>query len=1374
MKIKRVFTSVGNVYPGIKFVARDSKITNPDGTIVFEQKGIIVPDFWPQISVDILAQKYFRKAGVGDECGGRDGGEYDCRQVFQRMAQSWEMWGAELGYFDTMEDQIAFHDELCFMLAQQMAAPNSPQWFNTGLYESYGIKGPAQGHWICNPKTGEILETDNAYQRPQVHACFIQSVDDTLVNKNGIMDLWLREARLFKYGSGTGSNFSNLRAANESLSGGGRSSGLMSFLKIGDRAAGAIKSGGTTRRAAKMVCLDIDHPDILEFINWKVKEEQKVAAMVTGSKIHHHYLRKILQAGNEITRQIYIDDARKAGVMETYIERVIEFAKQGYTDFEFVEYGVDWESEAYMTVSGQNSNNSVRIPNDFFDQLKEALGIWALRNRKDKSVNSTILASELWDQLCWAAWQCADPGVQYDTTINEWHTCPEDGRIRASNPCVVGNTLVATDQGLQTIESLVGKNVNVIGLDGKYYPAKRVFKTGTKQVYRLYTKQGRFIDLTSNHEVYVVGKGKVKVSELKKGDKLEVCGSGFGTKILDDNFAEFLGLMVGDGCIDNHGNVTLTMDKSSQSKKLMKRMVGVVNSFSSKKKNTDVEVTIRESTLAIACGRKSLREELLKCAVLDQGAIEKIFTNKLYEFDKNTIALILKGLFTADGTVGCQKHSTYISLDSTSLKLLQQVQLLLLNFGINAKIYQNRCKVVYKKLPDGKGGMKNYPVKALHSLHISRKGRVLFEQEIGFSKESVKNILLKKINKTYKAYEQKFIDYVESIEKLGKKDVYDLTEPVTSYFVASGIKVSNCSEYMFLDDTACNLASLNLVKFLGRQGGKYDFKVDEFVHATRLWTMVLDISVSMAGYPSEQIARKSHDYRTLGLGYANLGTLLMCMGIPYDSDEGRNICGAITALLTGEAYRTSAEMAKHLGAFPRYNRNASAMMNVMHNHRKAACEDTHDKAFVGLSILPTKLSKKHTPSYLYWEAQRIWERACDLGEHHGFRNAQVSVIAPTGTIGLLMGCDTMGIEPDYSLVKYKKLAGGGYVKIVNESVKDALRLLKYPEKDILDIGGHISQHETIEGCVLIKSEHLPIFDCANRCGVTGTRYIRALAHIEMMAAAQSFISGAISKTINMPMDATINEVKAAYIRGHELGLKAIALYRDKSKLSQPLNTKDEEKTPIGEKYLTKDKVAEEAAKQILANHIINRQGKIPKDDPRRILPTRRGGYTQKANLNGHKIYLRTGEYEDGTLGEIFIDMHKEGAAFRSLMNAFAIAISLGLQYGVPLEEFVDSYLFTRFEPNGPVTLNPQVKMTTSIIDYIFRELAITYLDRYDLAQVDPEDLRGDTIYKEPVGEVDTMSQEYEGDPCPACKQFTLVRNGTCLVCRNCGETTGCS
>ena len=997
MKIQRMFTSVGNQYPNIKFVERESKITNLDGSVVFEQKHVIVPDFWPQISVDILAQKYFRKAGVPNDVG-PPGGESDVREVVARIVGDWTLWGCEYKYFDSLEDEAAFRDELSFMIVNQMGAPNSPQWFNTGLYNFYGIKGPAQGQWYYDDTVDVCRQTENAYKRPQVHACFIQSVKDTLVNEGGIMDLWAREALLFKYGSGTGSNFSALRGANEKLSGGGVSSGLMSFLRIGDRAAGAIKSGGTTRRAAKMVCLDLDHPDILEFINWKVKEEQKVAALVAGSKIHANHLKKIMEVSDEGLEEALIY-ARRAGVLETYIERVLSFKKQGYTSFEFTEYDVGWESEAYLTVSGQNSNNSVRVPNKFFDILKEELGMWALKNRKDGNVNSTILANDIWNQLCWAAWQCADPGIQYDDTINEWHTCPKGGRIKASNPC---------------------------------------------------------------------------------------------------------------------------------------------------------------------------------------------------------------------------------------------------------------------------------------------------------------------------------------------------------------------SEYMFLDDTACNLASLNLEKFLSPSGTMYDFNVDKYKHAIRLWTIALEISVTMAGFPSKLIAKNSYEYRTLGLGYANLGALLMRMGVPYDSERGRAICGALTAILTGEAYATSAEMAEQLGPFVRYEENKENMLRVIRNHRRATHYNINPLDFEGLSIVPVHLSKDYTPSYLYYAATGCWEKAEALGKKYGYRNAQVTVIAPTGTIGLVMGCDTMGIEPDYSLMKYKKLAGGGYVKIVNDSIISALQVLKFSPTAVIDICKYVKEHETIEGAPHIRTEYLPIFDCANRCGSIGTRYISMLAHLHMMAVAQPFISGAISKTINLPSDATVNDVKIAYKVGHGLMLKAVALYRDKSKLSQPLNTKNVEVKEVARK---------------LAERVMPL---MAKETPRHILPTRRSGYTQKANLNGHKIYLRTGEYEDGTLGEIFIDMHKEGAAFRSLMNAFAIAISLGLQYGVPLHEFVDSYLFTRFEPNGPVMLNSQVKMTTSIIDYIFRELAITYLDRQDLAQVDPEDLRADTVYKESSKALDNMSKDYEGDPCSGCKQFTLVRNGTCLVCRNCGETTGCS
>jgi ribonucleoside-diphosphate reductase alpha chain len=1159
MRISRRFTAEGqSPYAGIEFAQRTSEIRNPDGTTVFRQEGIAAPAEWSSVAVDIMAQKYFRKSGVPQigpdhrpllDKEGQPvvGGERDARQVFHRMAGCWTHWGERYGYFDSPADARAFYDELCHMLAAQIAAPNSPQWFNTGLHYAYGLSGPAQGHYYVDPDSGTLTRATSAYERPQPHACFIQSVADDLVNDGGIMDLWTREARIFKYGSGTGSNFSSLRGENEPLSGGGKSSGLMSFLKIGDRAAGAIKSGGTTRRAAKMVCLDLDHPDVMQFIRWKVVEEQKVAALVAGSRLGKRRLQAVLQA-TSVGDQIQTDpkqnpglraamrEARAAFVPEAYIQKTLQLAASGVTEIVFPEYDTDWDSEAYLTVAGQNSNNSIRVPNGFFEVLDEG-GEWQLKRRTDNKVSATIPAADIWSEIAYAAWACADPGVQYDTTINEWHTCPEDGRINASNPC---------------------------------------------------------------------------------------------------------------------------------------------------------------------------------------------------------------------------------------------------------------------------------------------------------------------------------------------------------------------SEYMFLDDTACNLASVNLVKFLRPDGA---FDVEGFRHACRLWTMVLEISVLMAAYPSPVIAQKSWDFRTLGLGYANMGTVLMRSGIPYDSAEAVAICGAITAIMHGEAYATSAEMAKDLGPFPGYAKNRTHMLRVIRNHRRAAY-NAPASDYEGLTITPKGIDSVRCPQRLLEAARETWDRALELGQIHGYRNAQVTVLAPTGTIGLVMDCDTTGIEPDFALVKFKKLAGGGYFKIINQSLPMALTALGYPPHQIDQIvsycvgrktleGAPCINHDslrargfdddglarleaalegafeiqfvfnswtlgdgyvaerlgindaqlaewngnllralgftpseieaandyccgtmTVEGAPFLKPEHLSVFDCANRCGRKGQRFIPVDAHIRMMAAAQPFLSGAISKTINMPQDATVEEVKDAYRTSWQSMLKAVALYRDGSKLSQPLNavSDDEEEAAAADVQA----VAERMTERVVTKYLRERHR----------LPNRRSGYTQKAVVGGHKVYLRTGEYEDGSLGEVFLDMHKEGAAFRSLMNCFAIAISLGLQHGVPLEEFVDAFVFTRFEPNGMVKGNDAIKMSTSVIDYVFRELAITYLGRTDLSHVAEEDLRGEAlgtkIGQGPVSQrglprPQTTTERpamppvtaraatpvsggsgglaqakvlsasemarlkgYEGDPCGDCGQFTMVRNGTCLKCITCGTTTGCS
>ena len=1214
MEFKRRFTTSGkDMYDAIPFRRATSEIKNPDGTIVFQAADIEVPTQFSQVATDILAQKYFRKAGVpailktveendvpswlwrsvADEKAlkalpeeDRYVGETSAKQVYNRLAGTWTYWGWKGGYFSSEDDARIYYEEMTVMLARQMAAPNSPQWFNTGLHWAYGIDGPSQGHHYVDYRTGKMVRSKSAYEHPQPHACFIQSVADDLVNEGGIMDLWVREARLFKYGSGTGSNFSKLRGSGEGLAGGGKSSGLMSFLRIGDRAAGAIKSGGTTRRAAKMVTVDIDHPDIEEYIDWKVVEEQKVAALVAGSKLAQVHMNEVMRAcvdaegedaadrynpkANKALKKAIIR-ARKSMIPENYIQRVIQFAEQGFTDIEFKTYDTDWDSEAYLTVAGQNSNNSVRVSNEFLQAVLDG-GNWDLIQRTDGKVHKRVNASELWDKIAHAAWACADPGLQYDSTINEWHTCPAGGRINASNPC---------------------------------------------------------------------------------------------------------------------------------------------------------------------------------------------------------------------------------------------------------------------------------------------------------------------------------------------------------------------SEYMFLDDTACNLASMNLMQFR-HEDGRFD--IGSFEHAVRLWTLALEISVMMAQFPSKEIAQGSYDYRTLGLGFANIGGMLMAAGYSYDSDEARAICGAISAIMTGRSYATSAEIASELGTFPLYEPNAENMLRVMRNHRTAA----HGKAdgYEGLTVKPVPLAKADCPDQdMVAAAAAAWDDAVALGEKHGYRNAQSTVIAPTGTIGLVMDCDTTGIEPDFAIVKFKKLAGGGYFKIINQVVPEALTGLGYTQdqidditryavghgnlencqsisinalkakgfteeileklaaglenafdvkfafnryslgdsfcKDVLGFNDeqlndfsfnmlealgfskdeieaaniHVCGAMTVEGAPHLKDEHLPIFDCANICGRIGKRFLSVDSHITMMAASQPFISGAISKTINMPNTASVEDCGAAYMLSWKLGLKANALYRDGSKLSQPLSASLVDEDDV-------EDILEAPQQQAVPQVVEKIVERYIRNEDRETLPNRRKGYTQKASVGGHKVYLRTGEYEDGRIGEIFIDMHKEGAAFRSLMNNFAIAVSIGLQYGVPLEEFVEAFTFTRFEPQGIVTGNDAIKMSTSILDYTFRELAISYLDRHDLGHVEKEDLEASTtgqgeaqselvnrvtsrgfirkqgliVYSNdgsaataeagtqavsklapataaatsfapqeasttasaPVTAATQQTQSvtdqvkqarmqgYEGESCPECQNFTLVRNGTCLKCNTCGSTTGCS
>jgi len=1061
LAFERAFSDAAeHPYDQIVWERRQSVITNPDGSVVFKMEGAEIPKGWSQLATDIVVSKYFRKAGIKQ--GGIDG-ETSVRQVVTRVARTIRRAGEDFGgYFATKKDADAFEDDLTWLLVNQYGAFNSPVWFNCGLYAEYGIEGSG-GNWTWNPQTNEIFETENAYSRPQCSACFIQSVHDDLMS---IYDLIKYEARLFKYGSGTGSNFSAIRGKQERLSGGGTSSGLMSFLEVFDRAAGATKSGGTTRRAAKMVCLDMDHPEIQDFIDWKMREEKKAHALISAG------------------------------------------------------YPSDFNGEAYRTVSGQNSNNSIRVSDDF---MKAALsgGSWQTIARTTGEVVDTLDAANLWNKVAEAAWHCADPGVQYDTTINKWHTCPNTGSINASNPC---------------------------------------------------------------------------------------------------------------------------------------------------------------------------------------------------------------------------------------------------------------------------------------------------------------------------------------------------------------------SEYMFLDDSACNLASLNLTKFLDEAG---NFDVEAYRHAVDVFFTAQEILVDFSSYPTKNIAQNSHDYRPLGLGYANLGSLLMLLGIPYDSEKGRAISAALTSIMCGRAYAQSARMAASKGAFPGFDKNREPMLNVMRMHRDAAYAVNRDEC----------------PTTLWQASTEDWDTAVQLGEESGYRNAQATVLAPTGTIGLLMDCDTTGVEPDFALVKFKKLAGGGYFKIVNQSVPPALRRLGYTELQTREIVAYVSGTNTllgaphvnraslkekgftdddlkkvenalpgvfelslafgpwvvgkecydrlgikaeqmakpgfsilkhlgfssaqieeagevivgrmtIEGAPHLALEHYPVFDCANRCGKKGQRFLAPMSHIRMMAATQPFLSGAISKTVNLPNEATVEEIREVYEEGWKLGLKAVALYRDGCKASQPLSSSGDK-----EKDRDEDKVSarEETSVQAV---VTPRPAVLPpavRPNGQRVrLPKKRRGFTQEALVGGHKVFLRTGEYDDGSLGEIFIDMHKEGAAFRSLMNCFAMAVSVGLQYGVPLDTYVEQFTFTRFEPHGPVSGHPNIKFATSIVDYLFRVLGVEYLQRYDFAQVKPteepnviEDPGARALASPDEGEpaglilqagppamasynpvsdpphahgaLDAQLEDMMGDApvCDGCGHIT-VRNGACYKCLNCGNSMGCS
>lgn len=957
------------------------------GTVLVDMKDLEFPIHYSQNACDIIASKYFKRALVPNEVGY----ENSLRMVAHRLVNFWCESLKDEGLITTDEEFTILYDELVYCFLNQMYAPNSPQWFNTGLKLSYDITGEHQGHSYYDEKLKKVVESVDNYTRTQASACFILSIEDRLLGSHSISEQYVTETKLFKGGSGCGTNYSTLRAKDEKLSSGGISSGVMSFLKGFDRNAGTIKSGGTTRRAAKMVCLDIDHPEIKEFINWKAKEEDKVRAL----------------------------------------------GKMGYD--------ASFEGEAYETVSGQNGNNSIRFSDEFMQKVENLSEnpdeVITLEGRIDKSINKDIKVSELWDDFNLASWQCADPAPQFDDTFNAWHTCPG-------------------------------------GEDG------------------------------------------------------------------------------------------------------------------------------------------------------DFGA----------------------------------KHNR---LNSTN----------------------------------------------------------------------------------------------------------------------------PCGEYAFLDDTSCNLASINIYKFYDKERKVFD--LDGYVHMVSLLQLMLESSVHWGQFPTADIARKTYMFRTTGLGVANLASLLMVMGYAYDSEEARQLTASLIGVLTGASYVTSALMAEKVGPFEKYEINKDAMLRVIRNHGRVA--SAIDDEYEDLHYRPVEINheilKSEGATELSELLKELWQEAIEYGEKFGYRNAQVSVIAPTGTISFAMDCGATSIEPYFSHFVYKKLSGGGFMTIVNPIIEDALENLEYSQDEIKDIVDYILRKEIvnengyeyekiidgkIEGAPHLKEEHLHIFDTANKCG-TGERYIKPMGHVLMMAAITPLISGSVSKTVNLPKTATVEDFKNVVLDSWKLGVKGISIYRDGCKASQPLNTVLEEKNDADLEKLTYQELlakAKELQKQSRCSTVSTREKPIGI----------RVGTTHPAQIDDVKIYTTVNRSTNGEISEIYITTDREGTIITGLLNSLSKSISVMLQYHVPAADIAKMLRGQKYEPYGFVQKHPYIKHVSSISDLISKVIDIELGD-YSRCQIkpNPEDVvkapnhhhEVSTTSIEPE-KIETKGERIYSEVCSNCSSTNLVKNGTCKVCQDCGTTTGCS
>jgi ribonucleotide reductase alpha subunit len=1180
-----------------------------------------------------------------------------------------------------------------------------------------------QNVYDIQTESGEYLTNNVA-----VHNCFILSIEDSM---ESILDWIRREGIVFRGGSGSGVNLSKLRSSKEQLSKGGYASGPVSFMRGADASAGTIKSGGKTRRAAKMVVLDVDHPDIEEFVWCKAREEQKA--------------------------------------------RVLEAAG----------YDMSLDSADWASIQYQNANNSVRVTDAFMEAAVEGKE-WNLTARTDGTVLETRDARDLLHQIADAAWQCADPGVQYDSTINAWHTCPNSGRINASNPCFPGDARVHTTLGLLTFRELYDRACE--GEEFRVYThratAERpgagvvatrpvvVMQNGVKPIVRLRFSNGQDLRCTPNHRLWTLNRGYVEASELTADDrvllndsptpaedaswalpiKMEALAgsrsrhSGLTYQELPERWSEGLGELtghlVGDGWLTEaqtgwvYGGDDIEDGLCGSHEGMLRELIGGIS-----------RQEMSNGTVQLRAGSEAVRMLFRGLGVKSARAHDKRVPESIFGAPTEVQAAFLRGLFRADGCVSRveSKASRYVGLGSRSDALLRDAQRLLNAFGVRARIYAvsgtERTRFAYTR---NDGTDVTYDSREGFDLRITGSDLERFAETIGFSTPR-KQAALEALLVDCERYRTKAWSTLVSREDDGQEVVYNLTEPLHHSYIVDGAVVANCSEYMHIDDSACNLASLNLLKFR-REDGEFD--VEAFEHAVDVMFTAQEIAVGYSSYPTPEIEQNAKAYRQLGLGYANLGALLMARGLPYDSDEGRAYAAAITALMTGRAYRKSAEIAARMGSFAGYQKNAAAMIGVIAKHRAAVGN------IEGTSSVPADL---------LGACRQSWDDALNLGEVHGYRNAQASVLAPTGTISFMMDCDTTGVEPDFSLVKSKKLVGGGEITIVNKTVPMALDKLGYAPAEIEEIVAYVDERNTVVGAPKVKSEHYPVFDCA-----VGERAIHYMGHVKMMGAVQPFISGALSKTVNMPETVSVDDVRDLYVESWRLGVKAIAIYRDNCKVAQPLSGKT----------------------QTLVDASAPATPPVPLTQRRR-LPEDRVEVGRKFQVGEYEGYIHVGLYEDGTPGDVFCDVAKVGTTLQGLVNSLMISVSLGLQYGVPLEVYVSKFAHMRFEPAG-LTNDADIRTAKSIVDYIFRWMGKRFLSteqQEELGIMSPEvkarlaasyraetpsaSAEPDTSTPASPGQTALFNHWEDAVECARCGG-RMVRTGSCYTCRDCGTNTGCS